>query len=102
MNLKHIPRFAALTMITASLLVSYVSAAETNVKFSTGSIKNITDLVLLKSMTLGETESDAEADINSDGTVNSEDAVILADYLLKHGNVKHIDRGNKSQDSGCH
>ena len=82
MNLKHIPRFAALTMITASLLISSISAAETDVKFSTGSSKNITDLVLLKSMTLGETESDAEADINSDGTVNSEDAVILADYLL--------------------
>ena len=82
MKLKHIPRFAALTMITASLLISSISAAETDVKFSTGSIKSITDLVLLKSMSLGETESDTEADINSDGAVNSEDAVILADYLL--------------------
>ena len=78
MKLKHIPRLAAVTMITASLLTSYISAAETTAKFSTGSSKNITDLVLLKSMSLGETESDAEADINSDGTVNSEDAVILS------------------------
>ncbi|MBP1591939.1 MAG: AbfB domain-containing protein, partial [Oscillospiraceae bacterium] len=82
MIFRHIPRLAAVTVITASLFLSSVSAAESAVKFSTGNRKVITDLILLKSMMTGETASDTEADLNSDGTVNSGDAVILADYLL--------------------